>query len=58
MPHLKEFTLRRVLEIILGPIVLRRTLPKAMGSGKIFVSGKAGGLRYFLSLIIIGTQSL
>lgn len=37
---------RRLAEITLGSIVVRRRLPSTSGSGTIVVSGKIGGLKY------------
>lgn len=45
---MNAISIRRLTEIILGSIVLRRMLPQAAGGGVIFVSGKVGGLRYLL----------
>lgn len=39
---------RRILEYVLGPIVLRRRLPRNAGRGKIVVSVRVGGLKYCL----------
>lgn len=40
--------IRRLAEIGLGPIVLRRHLPSQAGAGVIVSSGKVGGLKYLL----------
>lgn len=40
--------IRRAAEILLGPITVRRRLPKSVGSGIVCASAAAGGLRYIL----------
>lgn len=40
--------LRRMAEVMLAPITLRRRLPADAGGGRIVVNAKAGGLRYLL----------
>ena len=37
---------RRLTELLLGPLVIRRRLPAESGGGAIVVSGKVGGMRY------------
>ncbi len=39
---------RRLAEVGLGPLIIRRRLPRAAGAGAIVVSGKVGGLKYLL----------
>lgn len=39
---------RRLAEMMLGPMVIRRHLPIGVGGGVIVVSGKVGGLKYLL----------
>ena len=38
--------LRRMTEILLGQVTVRRRLPKMVGSGSVIANPKAGGLRY------------
>lgn len=38
--------LRRMTEILLGQVTVRRQLPKTVGSGSVIANPKAGGLRY------------
>lgn len=38
--------MRRFAEGLLGPITLRRRLPKGSGGGRIVVNGRVGGLKY------------
>jgi len=40
--------MRRLAEVVLGPVVVRRRLPVESGSGVLVVSGKVGGMRYLL----------
>ena len=41
-------SLRRLAEVVLGPVVVRRRLPVESGGGVLIVSGKVGGMRYLL----------
>lgn len=40
--------IRRAAEVLLGPFVLKRSLPAEAGGAVLFVSGRVGGLRYLL----------
>jgi FkbM family methyltransferase len=39
---------RRIMEVALGPLVIKRRLPAGAGGGLVVVSGKVGGLKYLL----------
>ena len=45
---MKTGLVRRLVEISLGPLTIRRRLPSQAGASAILVSGKVGGLRYLL----------
>jgi FkbM family methyltransferase len=38
--------LRRMTEVLLGPVTVRRRLPKMVGGGSVIANPKVGGLRY------------
>ena len=40
--------MRRLAEVVLGPVVVRRGLPVESGGGFLVVSGQVGGMRYLL----------
>ncbi|WP_240125144.1 FkbM family methyltransferase [Thermomonas alba] len=44
----KTARLRRLAEIVFGPLVVLRRLPATSGGGRILVSGRVGGLKYLL----------
>lgn len=55
---MKTSRLRRVVEILLGPLTIKRRLPASAGGGCLYTSGRVGGLKYLLKPATTWDQEL